>query len=231
MKREAACGRILPPSQQRSGPEVASALDWKDGLPTCAHAYLVPVVIEELLRVCPGRRSQVVDLGCGNGYVTAAIAGLGYEVVGVDISESGLAIARTRYPRIRFELASVYDPDLVARVRGPVHAVVALEVVEHLYHPRRLFEASCRLLPDGGTLIVSTPFHGYLKNLAIALVGGWDRHFEVELDGGHVKFFSKATLSRIAAEAGFRRVLFLGAGRIPWLWKSMVVSFEMRSHR
>jgi len=68
-----------------------------------------------------------------------------------------------------------------------------------------------------------TPYHGYLKNLVISLVGGWDRHFQVERDGGHIKFFSKRTLRRMAEAVGFRNLRFQGAGRLPWLWKSMIL--------
>jgi 2-polyprenyl-6-hydroxyphenyl methylase/3-demethylubiquinone-9 3-methyltransferase len=70
---------------------------------------------------------------------------------------------------------------------------------------------------------MSTPYHGYLKNLAISLVNGWDRHFEVHRDGGHIKFFSKRTLGRMAEEVGFGRQKFYGVGRLPWLWKSMIL--------
>ena len=62
---------------------------------------------------------------------------------------------------------------------------------------------------------------GYLKNLAIALVDGWDRHHAVGWDGGHVKFFSVKTLSAMAAEAGFTGIRFRFAGRFPPLPKSM----------
>jgi 2-polyprenyl-6-hydroxyphenyl methylase/3-demethylubiquinone-9 3-methyltransferase len=103
-----------------------------------------------------------------------------------------------------------------------------LEVVEHLFYPRRLFEVSDRLLVEGGLLIVSTPYHGYLKNLAVSVIGGWDRHFGVEVDGGHIKFFSKAALGKMALQCGFSKPHFRGVGRSPWLWKSMVLSFEKR---
>ena len=104
--------------------------------------------------------------------------------------------------------------------------MIAVEVVEHLYYPKQLFDLSYRLLKSGGHLIVSTPYHGYLKNLAISLVNGWDRHFRVEWDGGHIKFFSKRTLEAMACERGFRNPRFVGAGRIPGLWKSMIMTVE-----
>jgi 2-polyprenyl-6-hydroxyphenyl methylase/3-demethylubiquinone-9 3-methyltransferase len=65
-----------------------------------------------------------------------------------------------------------------------------------------------------------------LKNLLISLLNGWDRHFGVDWDGGHVKFFSKRTLREMAARSGFQPDLVIGVGRMPLMWKSMVMSLR-----
>jgi 2-polyprenyl-3-methyl-5-hydroxy-6-metoxy-1,4-benzoquinol methylase len=169
---------------------------------------------------------SILDLGCGNGAATARIAAQGHRVVGVDISRDGIEIARVTHPQVRFEIGSIYDPELESLVSEPVDVVIALEVVEHMLYPRLLFETSHRMLKNGGALIVSTPYHGYLKNLVLSILNGWDRHFGVAVDGGHIKFFSKTTLGQMAAAAGFRNPQCIGAGRIPWLWKSVIMVGE-----
>jgi 2-polyprenyl-3-methyl-5-hydroxy-6-metoxy-1,4-benzoquinol methylase len=63
------------------------------------------------------------------------LAGLGFEVTGIDPSESGIALARRAYPQCRFEVGSAYD-DLAGQY-GRFRLVVSLEVVEHCYDPRR----------------------------------------------------------------------------------------------
>ena len=78
------------------------------------------------------------------------------------------------------------------------------------------------LLEPGGTAIVSTPYHGYWKNLALALSGKMDAHFTALWDYGHIKFWSVATLTRLLAEAGFVDIRFQRVGRIPALAKSMI---------
>ena len=80
------------------------------------------------------------------------------------------------------------------------------------------------LLRPGGTLILSTPYHGYLKNFVLAATGGLDAHFTALWDGGHIKFWSYKTLTALLKEAQFEGFHFAGAGRLPWLWKSMVIS-------
>jgi hypothetical protein len=73
---------------------------------------------------------------------------------------------------------------------------------------------------------LTTPYHGYLKNLLLAVTGKLDRHFTVLWDHGHIKFWSHKTMHEILTETGFTNIKFGGAGRIPWLWKSMVVRAE-----
>jgi 2-polyprenyl-3-methyl-5-hydroxy-6-metoxy-1,4-benzoquinol methylase len=100
--------------------------------------------------------------------------------------------------------------------------VVSLEVVEHCYDPRHFARTLYALVDDGGIAVISTPYHGYLKNLALAVAGKWDDHLGPLWDGGHIKFFSIATLRTLLADAGFRDIRFIRVGRIPPLAKSIV---------
>lgn len=72
-------------------------------------------------------------------------------------------------------------------------------------------------------MIISTPYHGYVKNLVLAVTGKLDNHFSALWDGGHIKFWSKKTLYRLLQEQDFEIEFFLGVGRLPLLWKSMLV--------
>jgi hypothetical protein len=71
--------------------------------------------------------------------------------------------------------------------------------------------------------IVSTPYHGYWKNLALSLVpGAWDRHHHPLQDDGHIKFWSIPTLRMLLSKAGFQQTSFRRVGRLGPLAKSMV---------
>src|SRR5260370_27885724 len=78
----------------------------------------------------------------------------------------------------------------------PLTFLVSTEVVEHLYRPRRMIQNAFRLLKPSGYFITSTPYHGYVKNVLLALSGKMDNHFTALWDGGHIKFRSRETLSR-----------------------------------
>lgn len=185
-----------------------------------SHSYLLPAVVGELKRL--GAR-RILDLGCGNGYFTARLHQAGYDVTGVDHSSSGIALARREYPGIPFARHDLHD-ELPAEHVGKYDAVVAVEVIEHLLLPRRLMAAATAALRPGGALVITTPYHGYLKNLAIAMTGKFDEHWAPLRDYGHVKFFSRRTLTQLFAEFGYDDIGFRTAGRIPVLAKSMIVT-------
>ena len=76
---------------------------------------------------------------------------------------------------------------------------------------------------------MSTPYHGYFKNLALAIAGKLDGHLTVLWDGGHIKFFTPGSLRVLLRRAGFSDIHFHFAGRLPWLWKSMIAIARKRA--
>ena len=186
--------------------------------------YLWPKVRELCPRLGPGVR--VLDVGCGNGYNAGQYLALGCQVVGIDLSEQGIAVARATHSAGRFEVLPADGRILENLGADPFDLVVSTEVVEHLYDPRSYVAGCFQALKPGGRFILSTPYHGYLKNLAISLANKWDSHTDPLWDGGHIKLWSRRTLSRLLEGAGFVNLSFRGAGRLPYLWMSMVMSGE-----
>ena len=141
-------------------------------------------------------------------------------MTGVDPSVEGIQEANAAYPMLKLNNGSAYD-DLAAQY-GLFSALLSLEVIEHVYAPRLYAKTSFELLQPGGLAIISTPYHGYWKNLVMALTGKMDAHFTVLWDHGHIKFWSMKTLSALLTEAGFVDIRFKRVGRIPVLAKSMI---------
>ena len=192
---------------------------------TDAHAYLVPAVEKIVASLRP---SRIIELGCGNGSVAYRLSKYA-QVIGIDASQSGVNIANRNFSGLKIEQGSVYD-DLRAKY-GEFPLVLSLEVVEHLYDPRRFARTMYDLVEPGGTAIVSTPYHSYWKNLAIAVAGRMDSHFTALWDGGHIKFWSMQTLRLLLTEVGFRDVRFFRVGRIPALAKSMIAIAKRPTNR
>lgn len=198
---------------------LSSAYRYDSAGPRWASRYLWPPV-RELLVSRLGAGARIIDVGCGNGATAAMLAELGFDVVGIDPSSTGTEVARRAYPHLRFAERSAYD-DLAAEF-GQFDAAVSLEVVEHCYWPRVFARNLFALLRPGGLAIVSTPFHGYWKNVALAVSGKLDAHWAPLWDGGHIKFWSERTLRQLLEEIGFAEIGFRRAGRIRPLAKSMI---------
>ena len=193
-----------------------------------SHQYLEPVVLKAIRRIDAERVDRraplrVFDAGCGNGALLQRLQSCNYEVAGCDGSESGTRHAAVLCgPNARVLHMSVYD-DMCSAFGGNWDVVVSTEVIEHLYSPRQFLRRVDAMLAPTGSIVLSTPYHGYFKNLALAVTGTMDAHFTALWDGGHIKFWSKRTLRELLNEFGYSRVEFLGAGRVPGLWKSTVL--------
>jgi 2-polyprenyl-3-methyl-5-hydroxy-6-metoxy-1,4-benzoquinol methylase len=184
-----------------------------------AHGYLLDPLLKQIDRIRPAR---VFEIGAGNGFVASRIAAMGIEVVAIEPSHSGVEIARQNFPAVHMRVGSAYD-DLASEY-GKFPVVISLEVVEHLLEPRQFAKTVFDLLEPGGCALISTPYHGYLKNVALAVSGKMDAHFTALWDGGHIKFWSIRTLSALLSEAGLVVEKVVRVGRVPALAKSMLVT-------
>lgn len=173
------------------------------------------------------KNTCILDLGCGNGHLVNYLLSLGYSAYGTDASEKGIAIARQTNAE-RFFVQDLSTNELPSQLQGlNFDTIMAIEVIEHLYNPEA-FVAFCKSnLVSGGQLIISTPYHGYLKNLMLALFNKWDTHANPLWLGGHIKLWSAATLGRLLTDASFKVTAFKGCGRIPYFWKSMIIKAQL----
>lgn len=201
---------------------VVESYGWETATGPESCGYITPEVLKILSSL---KVKRVCDLGSGNGALAATLCKEGFYAAGVEYDQEGVALSKKNYTGINFYNLGVQDDptQMLAAEGQPFDAVVSTEVVEHLFSPHLLPFFARRLVQKDGYLVISTPYHGYLKNLALSVFNKWDRHHTVLWHGGHIKFWSRATLTQLLEENGFRVVGFHGAGRFPFLWKSMIL--------
>ena len=149
----------------------------------------------------PRPTDRVLDMGCGWGTISYALAPKVREVVGLDFSERAIAGCRTRtdlhgFDNIVFEVGDARDSGLAA---GSFDVVIAADLFEHLYPEDSVAVAAeaFRVLHPGGRIAVWTPCRSHvlevLKNRDIIL----------RRDVSHVDYKSMPRMKKILAGAGF----------------------------
>jgi 2-polyprenyl-3-methyl-5-hydroxy-6-metoxy-1,4-benzoquinol methylase len=198
------------------------AYSFNNAEPMHSHRYLQA----SLFRAINNRRwpshPRALDYGCGNGSFSGWLVTKGFRTVGVDISESGIEVARRAVPSAEFSL----DTSVENLLRlGPFDLVTCIEVIAHCYDPLNDLKKLFLALRPGGTLILATPYHGYVKNLAMALTGSLERHLDTtSWAGTYLHFFTPSSISKLLEQSGFFNISVMRAGRIPPLVKSMVLT-------
>jgi len=173
------------------------------------------------------KNQHILDLGCGNGYLVNHLVKLGFNAYGTDASEKGIAIARKTNPD-RFFVQDLSSDALPPELQAiPFDTIITTEVIEHLYNPQAFTDFCKQQLKPGGELIVTTPYHGYLKNLTLSIFNKWDSHMDPLWLGGHIKLWSRKTLTKVLTNSGFAVTQFKGCGRFPYFWKSMIIKARL----
>jgi 2-polyprenyl-3-methyl-5-hydroxy-6-metoxy-1,4-benzoquinol methylase len=197
---------------------------FNDNLPAHTFHYL----LEPLLSMLDKNHNRfILDLGCGNGYLVNYLISQGYNAYGTDASTKGIAIGQKSNPD-RFFVHDLSTGKLPIELQDfKFDTIISTEVIEHLYDPGGFISFCKQALNGNGEIIISTPYHGYLKNLALSIFNKWDAHFSPMWHGGHIKFWSKSTLSKALTNAGFTVIDFKGCGRFPYFWKSMIIKAKI----
>lgn len=167
--------------------------------------------------VAPGQ--AVLDLGCGAGAFTRMLADWGTSPVGVELSEEALRRARAAGPELDFRLAE--GEEVLPLADASVDVCWASEVLAHVADTAGLLSEVRRVLRPRGALVVTTPYHGPVRTLALALRG-----FEQAFDprGPHLRFYTSRSLCELLADFGFEVEGMQAAGGAPLLRRLLLAS-------
>jgi 2-polyprenyl-3-methyl-5-hydroxy-6-metoxy-1,4-benzoquinol methylase len=159
-----------------------------------------------------GAGDRVLDVGCGEGRFTLELARAGAHAVGIDVAEEPLRRARARHPELDLRLVAGEGPWQLQDAGFDL--VWAGEVIEHVLDTAAWLSEVRRVLRSGGSLLLSTPAHGRLALMRLALSKrAFAGHFDPRSE--HLRFYSRETLTRLIEEFGFERIEVRGAGGPP----------------
>ncbi len=141
----------------------------------------------------------MLDVGCGAGLFTIALAGARTHPVGVDVAAEPLRRARRDHPELELQL---YAGGRLPFADAEFDVAWVGEVLEHVADGLELLDEVRRVLAPGGRLLISTPDHPRRLVWRLALDRrAFERHFDPRSD--HVRFFTARTLVLLLEEASF----------------------------
>jgi SAM-dependent methyltransferase len=143
-----------------------------------------------------GTPTSALDLGCGDGRLTAELqAGA---LVAADVSEVALERARRRLPGSDTLRLAPDEP--LPLDDGSFDLVLCAETIEHVRDVQLLLSELRRVLSPGGRLALTTPAHGRLTGLDI-LLRGFERRFDPL--SPHLRFLTRRSLATLLDDLGF----------------------------
>lgn len=131
-----------------------------------------PLRLDFIEKHSPVAGAKVVDVGCGGGILTEALALRGAEATGIDASEAPLEVARLHALETgaEVEYRRMTAEQLAAQQPAHWDIVCCLELLEHVPHPASLVSACAQLARPGGAVYFST-LNRNLKSFLLAIVG------------------------------------------------------------
>ncbi len=159
--------------------------------------------------VLPKKNSTILDFGCGEGrYIEEFLKINQYKIIGTDISSFAIKNAKKKFPKGRFYALS--GDDKIPVQSNSVDFILAADVIEHIFDIPNFLSELNRVLKKDGKIFISTPYHGTIKNLIIALIG-FDTAFNPLYQ--HIRFFTKKSLTNLLIENGFKIIDYGQYGR------------------
>ena len=141
--------------------------------------------------------ARVLDVGCGEGAFSAAVAEAGGVPIAVDVADEPLRRLRERFPQVadvrRAEAGRPLPVD-----DGEAELVWAGEVIEHVVDAGAFASELRRVTRPGGTILVTTPDHALRTRLALLSARRFEAHFAPYAD--HLRFFTRRTLREVLGE-------------------------------
>jgi len=167
--------------------------------------------------------SRILDIGAGEGAFSLRLHKMGYNVRAVDVDDSGFDVPEVLFTKVKPEdnLSDIFGEE-------QFHAVVAIEVLEHMRSTWKFFDEVMKLLVPGGHLFLTTPNLSSFYSRLVFLKEGRFYHFEGEgsWEMGHINPVPFFVVEQVAKDVGFKLVSRRGVGYMPVLdWST----FKLRN--
>ncbi|MFK8052048.1 MAG: bifunctional 2-polyprenyl-6-hydroxyphenol methylase/3-demethylubiquinol 3-O-methyltransferase UbiG [Woeseiaceae bacterium] len=171
-----------------------------------------PLRLKYVADLIPLEGLDALDIGCGGGLFSEALAASGANVTGLDMAPGALNVARLHLAEsgLDVEYVQTTAEDYATKHENQFDVVTCLEMLEHVPAPEQVVAAAAAMVKPGGTVVFST-INRTPKAFALAIVGAeyvlnWVPRGTHEFQ----KFIKPAELDRAARQCGLQLQSFAG---------------------
>jgi len=191
---------------------------WDAKGPMRALHHINPARLRYIAQCAGGLKGkQALDVGCGGGLLTEALAAQGANATGIDLADDVLEVAKMHglETGIKAGYQRISAEDLAAQSPASFDVVCCLEMLEHVPDPASVIAALARLCKPGGTVVLST-LNRNPKSFALAVLGA-EYVLGLVPRGTHdyAKFIKPSELTAWARAAGLELVEIKGLSYNP----------------
>ena len=177
-----------------------------------------PLRLDYIDRLAPLAGQRVIDVGCGGGLLTEAMAGRGARVTGIDMGKTPLSVARLHQHEsgLDIDYRQATAEQVAAEEPGTYDIVTCMEMLEHVPDPAAIINASAQLITDQGYIFLST-INRNPKAWLYAVVGG-EYLLQLLPKGTHdyTRFIRPSEMEAWARAAGLQLVDLTGMSYNPF---------------
>jgi 2-polyprenyl-6-hydroxyphenyl methylase/3-demethylubiquinone-9 3-methyltransferase len=171
-----------------------------------------PTRLDWIDQHAPLKGKRAIDIGCGGGLLTEGMAARGADVIGIDLTEKAISVAKLHL----FESGLTLDYRLVSAERMADEApdsfdvVTCMEMLEHVPDPGQIIASCAKLVKPGGQVFLST-VNRNPKAYALAVLGA-EYILQLIPRGTHdySRFLKPGELARLCRQAGLEVVEIIG---------------------
>jgi 2-polyprenyl-6-hydroxyphenyl methylase/3-demethylubiquinone-9 3-methyltransferase len=171
---------------------------------------------------------RILDIGCGGGILSEALVKLGAEVVGLDLSQNTIAVAKQHCAQnnLAIEYHCQSAQDFAAQKPKPFDIICCFEMLEHVDDPADVIQSAKKMLNPQGTFFASTLNRNLLSWLFAVVVAENVLNWIPKGTHNHGKFIQPSELTAMARKAGF---YFTHSNGI--IWDPLTQSFALSEKR
>ncbi|KTD19269.1 3-demethylubiquinone-9 3-methyltransferase [Legionella lansingensis] len=174
-----------------------------------------PVRLEFITNICPLKNMRVLDVGCGGGILTEAMAKLGAQVVGLDVTETALKAAKAHALKNKLSIDYVCCP--IEEYEGEkFDLITCMEMLEHVPEPQVVINHCARLLKSNAYLFLSTINRTFKAYATVILAAEYLLGLLPRQTHDFEKFIKPSELATMIRAAGLEFSSIAGVSYNPW---------------